>query len=61
MNAEGTMDQELLTWMQSVKVTTTHDGQPSNVCQSGYLTAISCRMLEVELERHGFKIVRAHQ
>lgn len=52
-------ENELFTWLQFVKVTVTHDGQQSNVSQSGHLTALSCRMLVVELERHGFQIVRA--
>jgi hypothetical protein len=48
------MDPELLTWLQFVKVQV-EEGRGK---QSGYLTALSCRMLQVELERHGFKIVR---
>lgn len=43
---------------QFVKVSVTNDGKPSNIQSSGRLTAISCRMLEVELERHGYFICK---
>lgn len=45
--------------LRFVKVATTHNGEPSNVQQSGYLTEVSCKMLTAELERNGYKIQRA--
>lgn len=43
--------------LQFVKVATTHNGKPSNIQQSGHLTELSCKMLIVELEQCGYKIV----
>lgn len=52
-------DVDLIHALQFVKVSTSHDGSPSNIQQSGHLTEISCKLLLVELKRAGFKIAKA--
>ena len=51
-------DSDAIGAMQFVKVATTHDGGPSNIQSSGHLTAISCKILLVELRRSGFEIAK---
>jgi hypothetical protein len=59
MRRRADLEQDIIHHLQFVKVSTTHDGQPSNVQQSGHLTATSCKMLIVELERYGYRITKA--
>lgn len=49
-------DSDIIGHLQFVKVATTHDGGPSNIQSSGYLTTVSAQMLLTELRRNGYFI-----
>ncbi len=49
-------DSDIIGHLQFVKVSVTHDGGPSNVQSSGYLTTVSAAMLLAEIRRHGYFI-----
>lgn len=49
-------DSDIISRLQFVKVAVTHDGGPSNIQSSGYLTTVSCGMLLAELRRAGYFI-----
>ena len=49
-------DSDIISHLQFVKVSVTHDGGPSNIESSGYLTTASGAMLLAELRRNGYII-----
>lgn len=54
-------DSDIIGHLQFVKVAVTHDGGPSNIQLSGYLTTVSAEMLLVELRRNGYFIEKIDQ
>ena len=49
-------DSDIIGHLQFVKVAITHDGGPSNIQSSGYLTTVSAAMLLAELRHRGYFI-----
>jgi hypothetical protein len=51
-----TAEEKLIRSLKFVKVATTHNGGPSNIQHSGYLTDVSVAMILVEIKRQGLKL-----